>query len=137
MKEKIRLCLIGSGFVGKKHATAYMQQHGVKLQVVCDTNEVSARKLAEEYEFERVETNWHKAVSAEDVDLVCVCVPNNAHFEIVSEAIKHNKNISCEKPLGMNRSESEKLAKLAKKKEIIGACCYNIVRLPQLYMLTA
>lgn len=130
MKEKIKLCLIGSGFVGKKHAAAYKQQNEVKLQVVCDTNELSAIKLAEEYGFERIETNWNKAVCAEDVDLVCVCVPNNAHFEIVSEAIKHNKNISCEKPLGMNRRESEKLAKLAKEKEIIGACCYNIVRLP-------
>ena len=130
MNNKIRVCLIVSGFVGKKHAAAYRNQYNAKLQVVCDTNEDSAKTLAEEYGFERVETDWHKAVSAEDVDLVCVCVPNNAHFEIVSEAIKYGKHVSCEKPLGLNSSESEKLVKMAKEKGIIATCCYNIIRVP-------
>ncbi len=130
MNDKIRVCLIGSGFVGRKHAAAYMQQHDAKLQVVCDTNEATAKLLAEEYEFERVETNWQKAVTAKDVDLICVCVPNNAHFEIVLEAIKNKKHISCEKPLGLNSCESEKLARFAKENEVIASCCYNIIRIP-------
>ena len=114
----------------KKHAAAYKNQHNVKLQIVCDINEDSAKTLAEEYGFERVETNWHKAVSAEDVDLVCICVPNNAHFNIAFEAIKHGKHVSCEKPLGLNSSESEELSKIAKEKGIIAECCYNIIRIP-------
>lgn len=130
MDNKVKVCLIGSGFVGKKHAAAYRNQSDAKLQVVCDTNEDSAKLVAEEYGFERVETNWYKAVAAEDVDLVCVCVPNNLHFEMVSEAIKHRKHISCEKPLGLNSSESEKLVLLAKEKGIVADCCYNIIRIP-------
>lgn len=130
MSDKIRVCLIGSGFAGKKHAAAYMNHREAKLQVVCDTNEDSARMLAEEYGFERVETDWHRAVGAEDVDLVCICVPNNVHFEIAAEAIRHGKHISCEKPLGLNGSESEKLTQLAKEKGVIAACCYNIIRIP-------
>lgn len=130
MKDQIRVCLIGSGFIGKKHAMAYKFQRDVKLQVVCDSNENLAKELAKEYGFERVETNWHKAVSAKDVDLVCVCVPNNIHYEIVSEAIKYGKHISCEKPLGLNSDESEKLLWLEKEKGIIANCCYNIIRIP-------
>lgn len=130
MNNKIRVCVIGSGFVGRKHAEAYSRQRNAKLQVICDVNEDSAKMLADEYGFERVETNWHNAVSAEDVDLVCICTPNNAHFEIVSEAIKHNKSISCEKPLGLNSKESEKLAYLAKENKIFATCCYNIIRVP-------
>lgn len=130
MENKIRICLIGAGFVGKKHAAAYAQQHNAKLQVICDNNESSAKILAEKNGFERIETDWHKAVQAEDVDLVCVCVPNNAHFEIVSEAIKYGKYIACEKPLGINGSESEKLMQLAMENGIIATCCYNIIRIP-------
>lgn len=35
MENKIRICLIGAGFVGKKHAAAYAQQHNAKLHVYC------------------------------------------------------------------------------------------------------
>lgn len=130
MNNKIKLCLIGAGFVGRKHASAYKQQNNIKLQVICDKNETEANAIAKEYGFERVETNWHNAVCAEDVDLVCVCVPNNAHFEIVAEAIHNGKHIICEKPLGMSGNESEQLFHLAKEKSIIAACCYNVIRVP-------
>ena len=130
MKDKIRVCLIGAGFIGRKYALAYKSHNSVKLQVVCDSNENLAKELAKEYGFERVETNWRKAISAKDVDLVCVCVPNNIHYEIVSEAIKYGKHISCEKPLGLNSDESEKLLWLEKEKGIIANCCYNIIRIP-------
>ena len=130
MKNKIKVCIVGAGFVGKKHAAAYAQQNNAELQVICDNNENSAKILAEEYGFKRIETDWHKAVQAKDVDLVCVCVPNNAHFEIVSEAIKNGKCIACEKPLGVNGHESEKLAYLATENRIIATCCYNIIQIP-------
>lgn len=130
MKDKIKVCLIGAGFVGDKHAAAYKQQNNAKLQVICDKNESFAKEIAKKYGFERIETDWNKAVQAEDVDLVCVCVPNNAHFEIVSEAINCGKNIACEKPLGVNGMESQKLLHLAKEKKIVATCCYNIIHIP-------
>ena len=130
MRNKIRVSLIGAGFIGEKHAMAYKSQNDVKLKVICDRNESLAKILSNKYSFERVETDWHKAVSAKDIDLVCVCVPNNIHYEIVSEAIRCGKHISCEKPLGLNSDESEKLLLLGKEKEIIANCCYNIIRIP-------
>lgn len=128
--KKVRVSLIGSGFVGSKHAAAYAKQPEAKLQVVCDVNEDSAIKLAEQYGFERIETDWRKAVAANDVDMVCICVPNNAHYEVASEAIIYGKHISCEKPLGISGGESEALALLAKENNIIASCCYNLVHIP-------
>ena len=130
MGEKIRICLVGAGFIGKKHAEAFSQQKEAKLQVICDKNKDLAKQLADEYNFERIETDFYKAVQAEDVDLVCVCVPNNMHYSIVSEAIKSGKHISCEKPLGMNKNESEDLCKQVKEKGIIANCCYNLIYVP-------
>lgn len=130
MSIKNRICIIGSGFVGRKHAAAYVSLPNVKLQVVCDTDQNSAMELAARYGFERIETNWRKAVRADDVDVVCICVPNQAHFEIASEAAKAGKHISCEKPLGMNSEESESLALLVKEKNVIASCCYNLIQIP-------
>lgn len=130
MENRVKICIIGAGFVGKKHAIAYACQKKAKLQVICDSNEIAAKMLAKDCGAERVETDWHKVVKSEDVDLICVCVPNNVHFEIVLEAIKYGKNIVCEKPLGMSGKESEKLASFAYENGIFATCCYNVIRIP-------
>ena len=130
MSKKIKVCIIGAGFIGRKHADAFLKQKDAKLQVICDTNKDSAEVLANEYNFERIETDWKKAVQAEDVDLVCVCVPNNMHYDIVFEAIKFGKHVSCEKPLGMNSEESKKLVQQASNKDIVTNCCYNLIHIP-------
>lgn len=130
LSKENRICIIGSGFVGRKHAAAYATLPNAKLQVICDTNQNSAMELAALYGFERIEANWRKAVRANDVDIVCICVPNQAHFEIACEAAKMGKHICCEKPLGMNSEESENLALLVKEKNVIASCCYNLIRIP-------
>lgn len=130
MEEKIKICLVGAGFIGKKHAEVFSQLKDAKLQIICDKNKDLAKQLADEYNFERIETDWHKAVQASDVELVCVCVSNNMHYSIVSEAIKSGKHICCEKPLGMNKEESENLCKQVKEKGIIANCCYNLIHVP-------
>ena len=60
MRNKIRVSLIGAGFIGEKHAMAYKSQNDVKLQVICDRNESLAKILSNKYGFERVETDWYK-----------------------------------------------------------------------------
>ncbi len=132
MNKYIRVCIIGAGFVGKKHAKAYIEQPNVRLQVICDKDKSSAQKMLNQFHFERIETDWHKAVRSIDVDLVCICVPNYMHYEIAYESIKAGKNVVCEKPLGMNGEESELLTKCAKKENVITSCCYNLIRIPAL-----
>lgn len=130
MDRRFRICVIGAGFVGMKHASAYSALHNTKMQVVCDSNMANARMMAERYKFQKVETDWRKAVSDEEVDIVCICVPNHMHFDIAREAILAGKYVVCEKPLGMNSEESSELAVLAENKKIKTACCYNLIHAP-------
>lgn len=125
-----RIAIIGAGIVGRKHAAAYASLPNMKLQIVCDSNKNFAIQLTNRFRFERIETDWHKAVNASDVDIVCICVPNHLHFAIASEAIRAGKHIMCEKPLGMNCKESEELARLAADNKILASCCYNLIHIP-------
>lgn len=136
MGMTIRVGLIGAGFIGHKHAAAYISQRQfgsdimVELKAVCDANEATAKALMEDYGFERIETDWHKIVSADDIDLVCICTPNNMHCEIAMEAARNGKAINCEKPLGMDGHQSEQAAKTIEKYGVIATCSYNTVKVP-------
>ena len=129
-QNKIGVCLIGAGFVGRKHAEAYRNQKNAVLKVICERDPLLAAQFVEEYGFERAESDWRLALCADDIDLVCVCTPNNTHFQIVEEAVKHGKHVCCEKPLGMNGKESDYLSNLAAEKGVFVSCCYNLVYIP-------
>lgn len=136
MSKTVRIGLIGAGFIGRSHATAYVNQCifgsdiKVKLVVVADPFEKAARELAESHGFERFTTDWHEVVKAEDVDLVCICTPNSTHCEIAMEAARNGKAINCEKPLGMDGDEAEQAAKVIKECNAIATCGFNTMKIP-------
>ena len=86
MRKRIGVCLIGAGFVGRKHTEAYRNQRDAVLRVICEKDPVLAAQFIEEYGFERAESNWRTAVCAEDIDLVCICTPNHMHVQIAEKA---------------------------------------------------
>ncbi len=120
-----------------KHAAAYASLGNVEMQVVCDSNSINAQNMAGQYKFRRVEFDWKKAVSADDVDVVCICVPNHMHFEIAKAAILAGKNVVCEKPLGMNSKESAELSELAAAHSVRTKCCFNLIHAPAIQFIKA
>lgn len=136
MSKTIRVGLIGAGFIGRSHATAYVNQCQfgseikVDLVVVADPVEAAAKALAESHGFRRYTTDWHEVVTAGDVDLVCICTPNSQHCEIAMEAARNGKAINCEKPLGMDGDEAEAAAKVIKECGVKATCGFNTMKIP-------
>ena len=44
----VHVAIIGAGFMGKTHLTAYKAMNNAKVTAVCDLNETQGRALAEE-----------------------------------------------------------------------------------------
>lgn len=136
MSKTIRIGLIGAGFIGRSHATAYVNQCQfgseikAELAVVCDPVKAAAKALAESHGFSRYTTDWHEVVSADDVDLVCICTPNSTHCEIAMAAARNGKAINCEKPLGMDGDEAEQAARVIKECGVTATCGFNTMKIP-------
>ncbi|HIU75389.1 MAG TPA: Gfo/Idh/MocA family oxidoreductase [Candidatus Pelethocola excrementipullorum] len=136
MSKTIRVGLIGAGFIGRSHATAYVNQCifgseiKVELVVVADPVGAAAQELADSHGFQRWTTDWHEVVTASDVDLVCICTPNSLHCEIAIEAARNGKAINCEKPLGMDGEEAEQAAKAIKESGVVATCGFNTMKVP-------
>mgnify|MGYP003571317478 CR=1 FL=1 len=129
-KYLCKVAVIGCGFIGTKYIQCLSHLPFVKLQAVCDTQSSSPHILCGRYNITRLECDWRNIVWASDIDLVCVCVPNNLHYEIAKEAIINKKSVICEKPLGMTSSQSFELARLADKFNVKSHCAYNLIYLP-------
>ncbi|HLX63598.1 MAG TPA: Gfo/Idh/MocA family oxidoreductase [Planctomycetota bacterium] len=139
-QNELRVGLIGTQFMGKAHSNAWSQVNHffntpvkAKLAAVCGRNEERAKSVAATWGWQSVETDWHKLIARDDIDLIDICTPNNSHAEIAIAALKAGKHVACEKPLCMNMTEAKKIVAAAKAaKNQLTAVWYNYRRVPAL-----
>lgn len=132
MKE-IRIGLVGSGWMGKAHASAladaqmlFGPDYGVAVfEIVADSNEEAAKAAQKKIGFKRCSTNWEDVVADPNVDLVDIATPNALHYVVAKAALDHGKHVYCEKPLSISAEESRELAALAKEKGVINYVGFN------------
>lgn len=136
MKD-LRIAVIGYGFMGRTHSNAYKRltdffpvAHRPVLQVACARNAEKVKAFADNWGYQRIETDWRKAVNAPDVDLVDICTPNDSHQEIAIAAAKAGKMIVCEKPLARTVEESLPMVEAVEKAGVPNMVWYNYRRVP-------
>lgn len=136
-KKSLRIGLIGCGFMGRAHSNAFAQVnhffdvgHQVVLQAVCARNEEAVKAFAGKWQYQSIETDWRKLIARDDIDLIDIATPNNLHAEIALAAAKAGKMILCEKPLGLNGAQAEKMVAAVEKAKVANMVWYNYRRCP-------
>lgn len=112
---KIRVGIIGMGYIGESHIEAIRRIGICQLCAVADTNYELAKQKADAYGIEKVYASVDEMLNDKDIDAVHNCTPNFLHMEINEKIIRSGKHLFSEKPLTMNYEQAKKL--LAVKKE--------------------
>src|SRR3954469_2560851 len=136
MKE-LRVGIIGYGFMGRTHSNAFrkvnnffdLEYHPV-LKAVCARDAGKAKRFAETWGYQSVETDWRKLLERDDIDLIDIASPNDTHAEIAIAAAKAGKMILCEKPLGRNAAESQQMVDAVEAAGVPNMVWYNYRRVP-------
>jgi len=117
VKKKLRVGIIGRGFMGRAHSNAYHKvnrffelDYEPVLKCASSRNEAKLKAFAENWGWQGCESDWRKVIERDDIDMVDICVPNHLHCEIALAAAAAGKIIACEKPLAMNAEEGRKMA---------------------------
>src|SRR5690349_15498154 len=73
------------------------------------------RKFAEQWNIPNAYASLEDLLSNESVEAVVIATPNKYHHALAMTAIKHGVHVLCEKPLAMNYTEANHMAKCAEK----------------------
>ena len=119
----MKVGLIGCGRQGWRRAGA-VRTCGDQLVIVADTDEKSARALAEAMNCQFT-TDWQKLLAA-DVDAIIVSTPNVFHAPMSLKALKLGKHVLCEKPLGLTPNETATMIKVSEKMGLTLKCGFNL-----------
>jgi len=102
----VRVAVIGAGVMGADHARILAEAvPGATLQVVCDQDADTARRVAERCGAADAATDAVAVVRRGDVEAVVIASPDPTHMPLSKLCIELGKPVLCEKPLSQSSAE--------------------------------
>ncbi len=108
--RKIRVAVIGVGYLGQHHARIYAELPGVELVAVADTAEARRREVGGRLQVPAV-ADYRELLRR--VDAVSVAVPTRLHHEIARDFLRAGADVLVEKPITRTLPEADELVALA------------------------
>jgi predicted dehydrogenase len=99
----IRTAHIGAGNRGKGLIRQVLNQPGVRITAVCDTdaNARDAGLSLAQRDSPRAFTDWRSMLDFREIDAVVIATPCYLHAEMAAACLEAGKYVYCEKPLGI------------------------------------
>lgn len=120
--DKIRIGIIGAGYIGGVHAAVLARDARVHVAAVYDT-------IAERAEVLARSTGAVVATTAEELiercDAVYITTPNTKHTEVAVLAAAAHKHVFCEKPLATNLRDAERVLDAARQSRAVFQVGHN------------
>jgi predicted dehydrogenase len=114
--------MAGYAFMGAAHSQAWHTAPRFfdlplrpELRALSGRDATRAAEAAARLGWRSSETDWHRLVERDDIDLVDVCTPGDTHAEIAIAALEAGKHVLCEKPLANTVEEAEAMAAAAER----------------------
>ena len=96
---KVRVGIIGSGFIAELHMLSYKRVYGVEVGV----SAVASRgdhvlHFARRHGIASTYRDYHALLTDPEIDVVDICTPPAQHGTMIVEAVQAGKHVICEKP---------------------------------------
>ena len=113
---KINVAGIG---IGGQGASDLSNMESENIVALCDVDQNHAAHVFKKYPQAKQFTDYRKMLEEmKEIDGVVIATPDHLHAFAAMEAIKHGKNVYCEKPLTHSVWEARQLAKAAREAKI-------------------
>ena len=101
IRPKVRVGIVGAGFVAHIHGEGYRHVHGVDVELVSVTaaRAERAQTFAQRFGVKRAVADYRAVLDDPEVDLVDLCVPSHHHAAMAIAAAQAGKHVIVEKPL--------------------------------------
>jgi predicted dehydrogenase len=114
--KKLRVGVVGAGYLGRFHAEKYARMHDVELVGVVDIDKFQAEEVAGRF---NTKAYLHHEYLFGKVDAVSIVVPTPAHFSVAKDFLENNIDVLIEKPMSETTEQADELIDFAKSRNLI------------------
>ncbi len=118
MSQKVRWGIVGLGSIANHFAKDLELVPNGVLSGVASRSIDKAKKFANEYGASHFFGSYLELFESDVVDVIYIATPHTLHAELAILAMEHGKHVLCEKPMGINKLEVEKMVEAAKKHQV-------------------
>ncbi len=110
--------IVGLGNIADKFAQDLKIAQGGQLIAVASRDASKAKDFADLYNCKFAFGDYLDLFRCTEVEAVYIATPHSFHARQSIEAMEHGKHVLCEKPMGVNRAEVEKMIEAARKHNV-------------------
>ena len=114
--KKLRIGVVGVGYLGKFHAQKYFHMPDVDLIGVVDTDADRGQRIARENE--TIHYMSHRSLFGK-VDAVSIAAPTPVHYSIAKAFLEQGVDVLIEKPMTSLLDDANELIRIAEEKGLI------------------
>jgi len=115
--NEVRLGVIGAGnYAGAVFLPKVKKVGDVSLEKIASITGITAQHAGEKFGFRSVVSNPEEVIEDNAINTVAILTRHDTHAKLALSALIKGKNVYCEKPLGINKDEIEKIEKFSKGK---------------------
>jgi predicted dehydrogenase len=124
--SSIKIGLLGyAPSVGQLHGMGTEKTEGLSLQAICDLNPERIDQARRDFPDAKTYDSADVLAEDPDVDLVIVATPPNSHARLCLQMMAAGKHVVSEKPLALNRGETDAMRAAAARHRVHLSCHQN------------
>lgn len=114
-KKTLNLGFVGLGWIGLDRMEKILQHPDVNGAAIIEPQSENATRALKIAEQAKIYDNYEKLLSNKHIDGIVIATPSTLHAEQAVQALNAKKAVFCQKPLGRNAKEVEKVVEAAQK----------------------
>ena len=114
-ERKIRWGIFGAGDIVRGWIKGARQVSGMEIAAIASRTAESTSAAAAELHIPEA-LSYEELAAREDIDVIYIAVPHNAHKELALLALEGGRHVLLEKPAAVSAAEFEEIAGMAKKR---------------------
>lgn len=118
MSKTINWGILGCGKIADKFAQDLTLLENTKLIAVASRSKERAESFGAKHSALRTYGSYEELVNDDTIDVIYIATRHPLHYSSTMLCLNHNKNVLCEKPFAMNRSEVQNMINLATEKKL-------------------
>lgn len=126
MIKKLRVGIVGAGYISEWHADAIGATAGVDLACVVDRDIVKAKSFGNSQDIPYYET-VRDMIAANAADAVHILTPPESHFAVTRQCIAAGLHVLVEKPVALSSAEVALLCEAARDRDVKFAAGHNFL----------
>jgi predicted dehydrogenase len=118
--NELRWGILSTANIGREKVVPAMQRAARNRIVAIGSRDVSrAREYAAALNIPTVHASYEDLLADPQVDAVYIPLPNHLHEEWTTAAARAGKHVLCEKPMGMNAAEAERMVAVCEQEGVL------------------